>query len=145
VLPSLTARGPHGGCLKERFVLYLLCVEFIRTAYCIHIVSNSYEQSIQTVKARHFELRDRVPSYGSAHELFTRCVTPCLSQKQRRGSPERTDEGYGDHLTRSLGSLTTQLGATQLEHNCPFLSKSEASAFEVSGYKNPINLTCQAY
>ena len=38
-----------------------------------------------------------------------RDVTPRLSQKRRRGSPERTDEGYGDHLTRSLGSLTTQM------------------------------------
>ena len=39
-----------------------------------------------------------------------RDVTPRLSQKRRRGSPERTDEGYGDHLTRSLGSLNYARG-----------------------------------
>jgi hypothetical protein len=44
---------------------------------------------------------------------------------------------------QTLGNPECTRGRTP-ELNCLFLSKSEASAFEVSGPKNPINLTCQA-
>ena len=38
-------------------------------------------------------MRDRVTAVLQLHGLLMRRVAPCLSQKQSRGSPERTDEG----------------------------------------------------
>ena len=52
------------------------------------------------------KMRDCVLSYGGAHEPFTRHVTPCLPQKQRSGSSERTDEGYEDSINHSVLGLS---------------------------------------
>jgi hypothetical protein len=82
-----------------------------------------------------FELRDRVPSYGSAHELFYAMSTSRLSQKRSRGSPERTDEGYGDLLHAALGLSQLKCYVFSWFRKIRNLKFDKDSIFEMPVYK----------